>query len=196
MAVSRLSETTLQNAFQKFNNVWDGRSAVGGMDTIGGITLTASASSITFSSIPQTYSHLQLRITARNTRVSGYNAGSLSGYFNGDTGANYKNHILYGDGGTVYSFADLASPYFNVTRCADNSVANVFGVSVTDILDYTNTNKNKTVRTLSGTVNSTQGEFNFYSGLWLNTAAITSLTIDSPTFSLMQHSSFALYGVK
>jgi len=153
-------------------------------------------STVTFNDIPQTYKHLQLRITGRNTRVSGYNAGTLMGYFNGDTATNYANHIFYGDGGTVYSFAALTSSGFNAARVADNSVANVVGVSIIDILDYTNTNKNTTVRTLTGIENNSVGELNYYSSVWMNTTAITSITIDTPTFNIMQHSRLSLYGIK
>ena len=157
---------------------------------------SGGTASVTFSSIPQTYTHLQLRITARNTRVSGYEAGSLYGYFNGDTAANYPNHIMYGDGATLYSFPDLTSLGFIAARIADNSRANVFGVSIVDILDYTNTNKNTTVRTLTGFENNTVGEMQFQSATWLNTSAVTSILINSPTFSIMEYSSIALYGIK
>jgi hypothetical protein len=153
-------------------------------------------STVTFNDIPQTYKHLQLRVTARNTRVSGYNAGTLTGYFNGDTGINYSNHYLYGDSGTIYSFSSLATSGFTVTRCADNSVANVVGVSITDILDYTNTNKYKTMRSITGIENNSVGEMQYTSNVWMSTTAVTSITIDTPTFNIMQHSRFSLYGIK
>lgn len=157
---------------------------------------SGGVATVTFNDIPQTYKHLQLRITARNTRVSGYNAGTLTGYFNGDTGTNYSSHFLYGDSGTVYSFSSLATSGFAVTRCADNSVANVFGVSITDILDYTNTNKYKTIRTMTGIENNSIGEMQYTSNVWMNTAAVASITIDTPTFNIMQHSRLSLYGIK
>lgn len=153
-------------------------------------------STVTFDDIPQTYKHLQLRITGRNTRVSGYNAGNFWCYFNKDFSTNYVYHILYGDGTTIYSFAGLASTGTTVARIADNSVANVVGVSIVDILDYTNINKNKAVRTITGLDNNSIGELNIFSSVWLNTSAITSITIDTPSFNIMQHSRLSLYGIK
>jgi hypothetical protein len=70
-----------------------------------------------------------------------------------------------------------------------------------DILDYANTNKFKTIRGLSGWNNNDtvdgNGSVRFISGLWRNTAAITSLKIvPEAAVNFKQYSSFALYGVK
>jgi hypothetical protein len=68
---------------------------------------------------------------------------------------------------------------------------------VADIFDYTNTSKYTTMRTLAGCDTNGNGEMGFKSGLWMNTNAVTTITIvnnDSSNFS--QYSSFALYGIK
>jgi hypothetical protein len=67
-----------------------------------------------------------------------------------------------------------------------------------DILDYANTNKYKTVRTLSGydLNNATYGALRSYSGLWMNTNAITSIKFYADGVNLAQYSQFALYGIK
>jgi hypothetical protein len=71
------------------------------------------------------------------------------------------------------------------------------GVSVTDILDYANTNKYTTTRAIWGwDNNSTEGNIRFVSGLWMNTAAITSLKIVPESGAFKQYSHFALYGIK
>jgi hypothetical protein len=74
-----------------------------------------------------------------------------------------------------------------------------FSPFVFDILDYTNTNKYKTIRTLSGTNNNSAGTnsyVRFSSGLWMNTNAITSVTIYAASGNFAQHSQLALYGIK
>jgi hypothetical protein len=76
-----------------------------------------------------------------------------------------------------------------------------FSVSIIDILDYANISKNKTNRVLTGIDKNGSGSIQLTSGAWFNTAAITSITITpqsntTPTNTLEQYSSFALYGVK
>ena len=69
-------------------------------------------------------------------------------------------------------------------------------IAVADILDFNSTNKYKTVRGLGGyDGNDTNGIVTFRSGAWMNTAAVTSITL-LPNSSFAQYSSFALYGVK
>lgn len=157
-----------------------------------------SSSSVTFSSIPSTYQHLQIRAIARE--ASGGNVfGNFSITANGDSGSNYTLHQLYGDG-TAYS--NGSSGYGTVSAlvniAGNSSGANTYGTGVVDILDYTNTNKLKTFRSLSGMDNNTGGGFILLrSQLWNNTAAITSLTLtDLSGVAFTTASSFALYGIK
>jgi len=152
------------------------------------------ASSITFSSIPSGYQHLQIRYTARTASTSNAN---INLNVNGDTSSSAVWHVLYGTGtsAAVYQFT---SAYIIAGQTATSAVAaNTFGVGVIDILDYKNTSKNKTVRSLSGADSNGAGIVYFSSGQWINTNAITSLaftTGDAANFS--QYSQFALYGIK
>lgn len=155
------------------------------------------ASSIDFTSIPSTYKHLQIRGISRDNRATLVQNNAFM-QFNGDTGSNYSYHLLTGDGATASTDAG-ASQVFNVggTNAASGATASVFGVSVVDILDYTNTNKYKTTRTLTGNDNNGSGVIRLWSGLWMNTNAITSIKLypsSSATFN--QYSTFALYGIK
>ena len=152
--------------------------------TVGG----AGAASITFSSIPATYQHLQVRSLMTSSAT-----GEFTAAFNADTGANYYRHFLYGDGTLPYSGANALSSFVGYQA---GIAANMFGVSVMDILDYTSTNKYTTVRTLAGMDRNGSGDIALYSGLWKNTAAITSITIYPPSGTISQYSSFALYGIK
>jgi hypothetical protein len=170
----------------------------GAYEPITAITVPAAGvTSITINSIPSTYAHLQLRYITRNNR-SGQSLDAINIRANGDTAANYANHRLQGDGTTVSAQTGTSIGYaiFGQTN-ASTSTANVFTAGIMDILDYANTNKNKTFRTLNGFDANGSGYIGLYSGLWQSTAAINSLTLSSNDGSgILQYSSFALYGIK
>lgn len=155
--------------------------------------------SITFSSISGTYKHLQIRYIARNTTSSGGGAEeNVRLRVNGVTTANYPWHILEGDGATAYASAATTDTSLFVGRIAQNTAtASTFGVNVIDILDYTNTNKYKTIRSLQGMDRNGAGYVGLFSGFnTTNTNAITSIDIFPQAGSFAQYSHFALYGIK
>jgi len=170
----------------------------GAYDSIATTTVGAGGTgSVTFSSIPSTYTHLQIRFLARTARAN--QEDNIQLRFNSDSGGNYAAHVLYGDGATAGSFSDGSSITFNTRSvvAAASSTSGVFGVGVIDILDYANTSKNTTVRSLNGYDGNGTGQVRLSSGLWMNTAAITSITIVSAnSANLSEYSQFALYGVK
>jgi hypothetical protein len=172
------------------------RFSLTGYNSIATYTVGATAqSSITFSNIPQVYKHLQIRWIGRED-TAGQGDAEFQGRFNGDTGTNYKYHSLFGDGSTAYGAAG-GNTFFAAGRGVAASIgANIFGVSVMDILDYTNTNKNKVLRILSGWDANGSGYIFLYSGLWMNTNAVTSITLFGDTGNLIQNSQFALYGIE
>jgi hypothetical protein len=159
--------------------------------TVGG----GGSASIDFTSIPVTYTHLQIRCIARSDYAnSGY--GTIR--FNSDSGSNYNAHYLYSNGSSAN--ASAMGQYTGIDFLGlSQSGSNIFGAGVIDILDYANTNKYKVVRSLvGGDDNSTNGRIALNSGLWMSTSAITGVTILSggggSTFQ--QYSQFALYGIK
>jgi hypothetical protein len=149
--------------------------------------------SIAFTNIPQGYRNLQLRWIGKDNR--GANSDGINMVFNNDTtSSNYYGHRLYGDGSSAVSqnFSGYSTGWINGT-----STGSVFGVCVSDILDYSLTTKYKTVRTLGGNDVNGAGEVGMYSMLWMNTAPITSITISPSNGStLNQYSRFSLYGIK
>jgi len=154
---------------------------------------SGGVASISFTSIPSTYTHLQIRAIGRSS-----NTVEDSLYrFNSDTGANYALHLLVGDGSTAAAYNSTSA---TSTKGAPYLTGNtsIFGAGITDILDYANTNKYKTIRTLTGFDNNggSYAQIQFYSGLWQSTSAITSITITPTAGTYVQYSSFALYGVK
>jgi len=158
--------------------------------TVGG----GGASDITFSSIPSGFKHLQIRLIG-NVPAG---ATSLQVQFNSDTtNANYFFHELYGSGSAVAATAKSgAQPLYLQYWGGLPSTSNIYGAGVIDILDYTNTNKYKTVRSLGGYDANGSGYVMFDSGLWMDTSAITSIKLAPSPNSFAQYSSFALYGVK
>lgn len=144
--------------------------------------------SVTFAGIPQTYSHLQLRMTTKdNTGLA-----SQSIRINGDTGSNYAYHRMYGDGATAN-----ASGAANVDIAIIGISSTQFGNTIMDFLDYKDTNKHKTIKSLSGFDNNGSGWVGLWSGLWMNKNAITSVQIMTGflTQSFTEYSTFTLYGV-
>ena len=157
---------------------------------------SGGASTITFSSIPSTYTHLQIRGISRSTYVGSGDGNYVQ--FNGDTGSNYAYHLLIGTGSSVVAAANSSYTYMYVgDTTGSTSTSGMFGAFVLDLFDYTNGNKYKTLRTLNGNDQNGSGSVRFVSGLWQNTAAVNAITINSLNGAgFAQYSSFALYGVK
>lgn len=157
---------------------------------------SGGSSSITFSSISSSYSHLQLRMIARDSRNVG-NLSNLYMTFNSDSGSNYARHELYGDGSSAGAGAATSQTSIYFGNCTSATIAaNIFTGVIVDILDYTNTNKYKTIRSLSGGDYNGGGVIALNSGLWMSTNAITSITITPLVANITQYSHFALYGIK
>jgi hypothetical protein len=162
--------------------------------TVGG----AGAATIDFTSIPATYTHLQIRGIGRLTRT-GQPEGVAIARINGDTTtANYRSHLLYGDGASAGAsdYSGIAGMY-GIQCSATTSTSQIMGVTVLDLLDYANVSKYKTGRILTGYDKNGAGEMRLYSGLWMSTSAINQITL-VPYYgtAFEQYSQFALYGIK
>lgn len=152
-------------------------------------------STISFTSIPATYKHLQIRGIARGNDGAFYGRPLLQ--FNSDTGSNYSWHYVETFNSSVSSAAGTSQTFISEYYAASGAgaTASVFGVMILDILDYADTNKYKTTRSLAGLdSNTVGGALQLASGSWRNTAAISTITFSGTTFQ--QYSSFALYGIK
>ena len=162
----------------------------GSFSSIATTTVGAGGTStVTFSSIPSTYSHLQIR---------GITAGSgvqSTMRFNSDSATNYASHGILGDGTSATSGGSASQTGINSIAYLTN-VSNVFVPFVIDIFDYANTNKYKTIRFTFGWEANTSGNYvTFNSGLWMSTSAIDTITISGNSGTIGQYSSYALYGV-
>jgi len=156
---------------------------------------SGGSSSISFSSIPSTYKHLQIRMI---TRTSGSGVVRTAyARFNSDTGSNYSLHLLYGTGSSAAAGAATSTSFFTAGQIAGaGATSSVFAGSVVDILDYADTNKYKTTRTLAGIDSNGSGEVGIQSGNWRSTSAVSSILIYPEAGDFQQYSSFALYGIK
>ena len=128
-------------------------------------------STVTFANLSNynMYQHLQLRI------VSKRGSNRFGVQFNNDTGSNYAMHFLYGTGSSVASgsLTSQTAITTNVGRTAGGNDS--VGASIVDILDPFETTKNTTVRSLTG--NQINGLIILYSGVWLNTNALTEIDV-------------------
>ena len=172
----------------------------GAFESIASASGTGSNSSITFSAIPGTYQHLQIRAIVKNDIAdTAISSGGMA--INSDnTNSNYAYHSLSGDGSTASASGTANSrPVYG--RVPQANYTNIMGVTIIDIHDYASTTKNKTIRIFNGCdTNSTNGYVELRSGLWMSTSAITSLTFYAHSWSTAYYftsaTQFALYGIK
>jgi hypothetical protein len=165
----------------------------GAYDALASVTLSASASSVVFAGIPSGYKHLQIRAIFQPA-VAGE---QLFLRFNGDSSTNYNWHQLLGDGSAASAGYGTSATGARTAILTNGSGSN-FGGGYVDILDYANSSKNKTIRSLGGgDVNGAGGIVIMRSNLWLNTSAITSIECRvSDGSNMSTYTSLALYGVK
>jgi hypothetical protein len=156
--------------------------------------LSGSTNGFIFTNIPQTFTHLQVRGFLRDSFTGSTNQ-SMTLNFNNDFTNNYSVHRTYGDGsGTASQGFASQGAMFQGSIPTAIELANVYGVIITDILDYTNTNKNKTIKSISGYDKNGGGAAIISSGAWYNTAAITQINCYESGNSA-QYSRIDLYGI-
>lgn len=147
-------------------------------------TLGSAAASVTFSSIPSTYTDLVLIVAGTNTT----SAQAIGITFNGDTATNYSRTAVYGDGSSAASIRDT-----NIARIDAIYYGTTQGNGIVNIMNYANTTTFKTTIARS---NDSASAVNANVGLWRSTAAVTSLTLTAVSTTLAANSTFTLYGIK
>lgn len=170
----------------------------GSYESISTISVGTAVSSITFSSIPSTYTSLQIRFMA-SAGYGSYNNTTIRCELNGDTtGTNYYYHALQGDSGSGVSA--VSSNFQKLTQGLDTATTtSIYGVGIVDLHNYAVTTQNKTLRTFAGY--DTNGEVSanrvlLSSMLWMNTSAINSIKLIGQDGNWTVGSTFALYGIK
>ena len=203
MAIRSFKTSSISTGAKR-SKFWDQSAVISttAYESIATTTLGSSASSVTFSSIPATFTHLQLRVLGRTDRAGSAYDAFLIKVNNDATAANYTYHYIEGQGATPTAGQENGTYGGAVVYRlpGTSATASIFGATITDILDYRNTNKYTTLRSLGGFDNnsaSPAGDIYYGSNLWLNTDAITSLVIVPRTgTNFVQYTQFALYGIK
>jgi hypothetical protein len=144
------------------------------------VTLGSSAASVTFSSIPATYRDLIVVMNATGS------ASFVKMWFNGDTtGSNYTQVSMYNTAGSPTSGTE-ASIFVSIFNLDEQQV------SINQIMDYSATDKHKTVLTRG---NRTGTNVSAYAARWANTSAITSVQLQIGSGNFNVGSRFDIYGV-
>jgi hypothetical protein len=152
-------------------------------------TLGSAASSITFSTIPATYTDLKLVVVCKSV-------GSSTGYvqFNSDTGSNYSRLNVRGNGSVAASNANS-----NISDGVPIQTSNATGTNpvlwTLDIFSYAGSTNKTTLASASNDQNGS-GNLEWSIGLWRNTAVITSLKLQSTIDNFDTGTTATLYGIK
>jgi hypothetical protein len=154
------------------------------------------AATMDFTSIPATYTDLQVLISARSSK--GTTADSLWIRFNGSS-TSYSDRTLYGSGSAASSFSNAASgtAIYSGELNGSTSTASTFSNCSFYIPNYAGSTNKSTSTDAVDENNATAADAALTAGLWSNTAAITQITILPSTGPLfVQYSTAALYGIK
>ena len=165
--------------------------------------LASSAASVTFSSIPATYTDLVVRASARNDNTgSSGSDNSISMWLNGvNTGTSYSATALFSANNSPISTrqTSVASWAYMGSEDTATNTASTFASNEYYIPSYT-VAQNKPVSVMQMSEDNSNGSTSIYysgvvAGLWRNTAAITSVTLNGGNGSFVTGSSFYLYGI-
>ena len=172
-------------------------------ESIATVTAAGGETLLSFTSIPGTYQHLQIRGLYRDSRTTNSSGVlSLKMQFNSDTtDANYAEHNLYGSGSAVAATGSTSYPYIGLgISTGPSGQTTTYGANIIDIQNYASTTQNKTSRIFAGSnQNSTTANderIQVESALWLSTTAITRIDLRSIYVSFAAGTTFALYGIK
>jgi hypothetical protein len=204
--ITRATLSTIEQGLPKYRSMLAGNPAFSppSFESIATVTLSSNASTITFNSIPQTYKHLQIRaLTKSESGQTSY--GYLFMKSNSDSG--YARHSLLGNGSAASASSGTGETFFQIRAgepYTGNVGANIFGVSIIDIIDYASTTKNKTFRAFAGwdgngAGGGNEGVIALTSGLatTTGTTAISSLVFyDGSQANFLAGSTISLYGIK
>lgn len=195
--ITRLTSSAVTQGLPKYRSMLAGI-PLPGYESIASQTLGSNTTTITFSSIPSTYQHLQIRLIGRFSDT-GIGIDFMYVRFNGVTTSTYTRHRLFGDGTTVTAAgnASVSSIAISNTIPFNGTTAGIFGAAIIDIHDYASTTKNKTLRAFSGCDLNGTGNINLNSGILDSTSAITSIDLFGSTGNnWVTGSTFALYGIR
>lgn len=159
-------------------------------------TATGSSSTLLLSSIPNTYKHLRLEFNLRSS--DSRNGGqSVSVYFNNITSAQYGKLEIQGNANTTFSsFSQLSTSAIEGACTMNGSPSGLFSTNDWWIIDYANTSKAKSVLARGGVAASGNTYSYYHTGIWNNTAAISSIYLYEPSnLNWVAGSTATVYGI-
>lgn len=160
-------------------------------ESIASVTPTGTKT-ITFSSIPSTYTSLQIRYSVLTAT-----AGDDVFYrFNSDSGSNYARHFLSGDGSSASAFGQFTETFLVADSGSADTGTTQPMTGIIDVHNYASTTQYKTTRGFNGVDKNGSGFITLNSGLWMSTSAINSITLYTATYNYAAGTTFALYGIK
>jgi hypothetical protein len=156
-------------------------------------TLTGTVATVTFNSIPQTYTDLILVVQARSS--TGGASDVLNLFLNNDGANIYSYTRLMGDGSTTSSGreASVTTWRINYNLPGGGATANVFGLDTIQLFNYSNTTTFKTALWRSNPAQILSG---LSSNLYRSTGAITRMDLSLSVANFVSGSTFTLYGIK
>jgi hypothetical protein len=149
-------------------------------------TLASAAASVTFSSIPSTYTDLVLVVNANTATDT-----QIRLQFNGDTGSNYSATMVSGDGSSPFTVQVSNETSMNAAGVGITSGSSIFHIN-----NYANTTTFKTSIGRYNLGSTSYGEIGIKMGLWRSTSAITSIVIFPTSGNFNTGGTFNLYGIK
>jgi hypothetical protein len=171
--------------------------------------LESSQNSITFSSIPSTYEHLQIRANLRDSGTGNYSAVKMwfaTGGGSEDYGSNYTFHQIYSHGPTIKSEMSGSVNHARAYGVAANDVdphvqPSVFASCNILIVDYANTSKNTTwehngYSWVNHDYTNMETFASFGGGMWNNTGAVDKIVFGCEAAPYLRGSTITLYGIK
>lgn len=150
---------------------------------------TGSSETVTFSSIPATYTDLVLIVNP----VFASNSSNINMRINGDTGSNYSDTSLYGNGASVFSGRDTNSNFIYISGTGTGVTTATRDNGIIQFMKYANT---ATYKTVLHRYNQPGQIVIAQVGLWRNTAAITSISLIASVGNFDSGTTFTLYGIK
>ena len=203
MAITKMSNSGIASTgSEKYNDMLAGNAPYipTSFESIASATGTGSSNTITFSSIPATYSSLQIRSYHSPTASSPELWLRINGVA---TTGNYSRHNMTSNGNNAtpptdpftQGVASSTSAYIRLQGYTNSST--ISNVCIIDIDDYTNTNKYKTLRAVSGTMHNGGGgrEMTFTTAAFYSFSAITSISLITETNSFSTSTVVGLYGI-
>jgi hypothetical protein len=204
MAITKMSNLGIASlGSEKYNDMLAGNPPfiprATNYESIATLTLSSNSTTATFSSIPNTYQSLQIRLIGKAASVA--NFGGIFGIrFNGDTNVNYSYagwNSAASAPAAMKATGETSMNWQGVIPLNGASITNMWGVAIVDINNYTSTSLQKSLKTIGGWCgrNIDIGYTTQSSGLWANTSVVDSITfVHSNTW--LAGSQFALYGIK